>query len=84
MDPARTELLYTGSLYRFRRMDELLHALEELPGVRLNIASVSLPDELMAWAARFPERIRLLGFLPHRVALGLQRRGRRPGQYRQR
>lgn len=74
MDPARTELLYTGSLYRFRRMDELLHALEELPGVRLNIASVSLPDELMAWAARFPERIRLLGFLPHRVALGLQRR----------
>lgn len=74
MDPNRTELLYTGSLYRFRRMDELLHALEALPDVRLNIASISLPSELIAWAARFPERIRLLGFLPHRIALGLQRR----------
>lgn len=73
MDPARIELLYTGSLYRFRRIDELLHALERMPDARLNIASITLPDELLAWAARFPGQIRMLGFLPHRVALRLQR-----------
>lgn len=73
MDPARIELLYTGSLYRFRRIDELLHALERVPAARLNIASITLPDELLAWAARFPDRIRMLGFLPHRAALRLQR-----------
>ncbi|GAB1408409.1 glycosyltransferase [Thermomonas brevis] len=73
MDRARIELLYTGSLYRFRRIDELLRALERMPEARLNIASISLPDELLAWAARFPDRIRVLGFLPHRQVLRLQR-----------
>ena len=73
MDRKRIELLYTGSLYRFRRIDAVLDALERMPEARLNIASISLPDELLAWAARFPDRIRVLGFLPHRQALRLQR-----------
>ncbi len=73
MDRTRIELLYTGSLYRFRRIDAVLDALERMPEARLNIASISLPDELLAWAARFPDRIRVLGFLPHRQALRLQR-----------
>lgn len=68
------EFLYTGSLYRFRRIDALLDALEKIPNARLNIASITLPESLITWMQQHPNKIRLLGFLPHRVALQLQRK----------
>ncbi|MEL1265550.1 glycosyltransferase [Pseudoxanthomonas putridarboris] len=72
-DPGRLELLYTGSFYSFRRPDELLRALAAHPGVRLNVAAVTVPEELLEAARRLPSQVRLLGFLPHRRALQLQR-----------
>jgi len=72
-DPSRLELLYTGSLYRFRRIDALSAALHADPGLRLSIAAVAVPEQVMTLAARMPEQIRLLGFLPHRDVLALQR-----------
>lgn len=68
------ELLYTGSLYAFRRIDALLDALDTTPGIRLNIASISLPDKIVAFAKSRPHTLRLLGFLPHLDALAWQRR----------
>jgi len=73
-DPGRLELLYTGTLYAFRRIDALLEAVAATPGVRLNIASVTVPEYVLAAASACPERIRLLGFLPHLSAMALQRR----------
>lgn len=72
-DLQRLELLYTGSFYSFRRPDALLAALSRYPRARLNIASVTVPDSLLAAAARMPDQIRLLGFIPHATALELQR-----------
>lgn len=72
-DRGRVELLYTGSFYSFRRIDQLLAALEWMPDVRLNVASIAIPAQVQEWATRFPDRIRLLGFLPHRSALQCQR-----------
>ncbi len=71
-DPDRLELLYTGSFYRFRRASALLKAVAALPGVRLNIAAVTLPGEIVEAARRLPEQIRLLGFVPHLEVLQLQ------------
>ncbi len=71
-DPDRLELLYTGSFYRFRRAGALLAAVAELPGVRLNIAAVTLPAEILEAARQFPAQIRLLGFMPHLDILQLQ------------
>ncbi|GAB2608921.1 glycosyltransferase [Novilysobacter erysipheiresistens] len=74
IDPDRLELLYTGSFYRFRTAEILLRAVLETPGVRLNVATIHAPDELLAASRRNPERVRLLGFLPHLDALAWQRR----------
>lgn len=74
LDKGRLELLYTGSLYSFRRADALLDAVVRTPGVRLNIATSVAPDYVLAAAANHPESIRLLGFIPHLAALELQRR----------
>jgi glycosyltransferase involved in cell wall biosynthesis len=69
----RLELLYTGSFYSFRRPEALLDAIREIPEVRLNIASVSLPASIVERAREMPGQVRILGFLPHVQALGLQR-----------
>lgn len=71
--PDRLELLYTGSLYAFRRIDVLLAALRCDPRIRLSIAAVTVPESILAAARAAPEQLRLLGFLPHRQALALQR-----------
>ncbi len=68
------ELLYTGSFYSFRSAQKLLDAVLETPGVRLSIATIRAPDYLMEYMQRSGGRIRLLGFLPHVVALAAQRR----------
>lgn len=67
------ELLYTGSLYAFRKIGPLIEAVERTPGVRLNIASISVPEDVLAASRRSPS-IRLLGFLPHAEAVEWQRR----------
>ncbi|MCD9027459.1 glycosyltransferase [Luteimonas sp. BDR2-5] len=72
-DADRLELLYTGSFYRFRRPDALLEALQANPALRLNIASIAVPESVLAAASRRPDSIRLLGFLPHTAILDLQR-----------
>lgn len=69
----RLELLYTGSLYAFRRIDVLLGALRCDPRIRLSIAAVTVPESILAAARAMPGQLRLLGFLPHRHALALQR-----------
>lgn len=68
------ELLYTGSFYSFRTANTLLQAVLDTPNVRLNIATIQAPDEVVAASHQHPERIRLLGFLPHLDALAWQRR----------
>lgn len=72
-DPDFVELLYTGSFYSFRRAEALLDAVLAVPGVRLSIASVRVPDYLVDYADRSDGRIRLLGFLSHTAALVAQR-----------
>lgn len=67
------ELLYTGSLYAFRRIDVLLEAVANVPGVRLAIASRRLPRGISVWQERYPDRIRLVGAVTHARALELQR-----------
>lgn len=73
-DPDLLELLYTGSFYSFRTADALLQAVLDTPGVRLNVATIRIPDEVLAASRRHPDRIRLLGFLSHLDALTWQRR----------
>ena len=72
-DPARLELLYTGSFYRFRQPAALVEAVLATPGVRLSIGSMQVPASIKAHAARHPDKLRLLGFLRHTDALLLQR-----------
>lgn len=67
------ELLYTGSFYRFREPGALVEAVVATPGVRLTIASMRVPPEVVALAERHPHNLRLLGFLPHTEVLALQR-----------
>lgn len=67
------ELLYTGSLYSFRRIGPLLEAVLKTSGIRLSIASISVPEEVRLASER-TSSIRLLGFLPHGDAVALQRR----------
>lgn len=71
--PDLVELLYTGSFYSFRRLGALLDAIVAVPGVRLNIASMAVPAHVAAAAEKHSTSIRLLGFIPHREALWLQR-----------
>ena len=72
-DPSRLEIVYTGSFYAFRSPDALVEAVLALPDARLTVAAISVPDSVATAAARHPERIRLLGFQPHALVLGLQR-----------
>jgi len=72
-DSNRVELLYTGSFYSFRRADYLIRAICSVREVRLTVATISAPDYLLEAADRFPESIRIVGFLPHRAALAAQR-----------
>ena len=72
-DSQRLELLYTGSFYHFRKPDNLVAAIAAHPTARLNIASVTVPESLLRAAEQMPDQIRLLGFLPHRRILQLQR-----------
>jgi len=71
---ATLELLYTGSFYSFRSAGALLRAAVATSGVRLNIATIHAPDEVLEAARKHPGSIRLLGFLPHLAALDRQRR----------
>lgn len=73
-EAATLELLYTGSFYSFRSAGALLRAVIATPGVRLNIATIHAPDEVLEAARKHPDRVRLLGFLPHLAALDWQRR----------
>lgn len=70
----RLELLYTGSLYRFRRIDALIDAVIKTTELRLNIASIAVPDFVREASRAHPEQIRLLGFLPHEDAIAWQSR----------
>lgn len=72
-DGTRLELFYAGSFYAFRRPDALLSAVLDTPGLRLNLASIAVPEAVEAAALQRPERVRLLGFLPHDAVLRLQR-----------
>lgn len=72
--PDILELLYTGSFYDFRGSDAILAAVAATPGVRLSIASSRIPDTVEEVARNYPEKVRLLGFLPHSMVLTLQRR----------
>ena len=53
---------------------DVLEALRADPAIRLNIAAVTVPERIVQAAAALPDQVRLLGFLPHSVALALQRR----------
>ena len=71
-DPSILELVYTGSFYGFRDPATVVDAILRTPGVRLTVASMSVPPALLARARQHPDRLRLLGFLPHAQALMLQ------------
>jgi glycosyltransferase involved in cell wall biosynthesis len=73
-DAQTLELLYTGSFYSFRRADDLIAAVAAVPGVRLSIGTILAPDYVRQAVSDHPDKFRLLGFLPHRTALALQRR----------
>ncbi|WP_165942407.1 glycosyltransferase [Luteimonas terricola] len=68
------ELVYSGSFYAFRDPRALIEGVLQVDGVRLNIASGNVPDWLPALSAGQPGRLRLLGRVPHRRLLELQRR----------
>lgn len=72
-DPARLELFYSGSLYKFRRIDALIDALNAVPCARLSIAAITVPEHILALADALPDQVRLLGFLPHLDVLRMQR-----------
>lgn len=74
IDRERLELLYTGSFYSFRQATGLVDAVVRTPGVCLSVASSAAPEVLVEAARRYPDAIRLLGFLPHKAVLQLQRR----------
>lgn len=73
-DQGILELLYTGSLYSFRTLEPLIEAVVEVPGVRLNVATLLVPAYLQEAGRTHPRSIRILGFLPHESALAAQRR----------
>jgi glycosyltransferase involved in cell wall biosynthesis len=72
-DPARLELLYTGRLYSFRRIDCLLDVLLTEPSIRLTVVTTQAPTSLLDAAAKMPGQVRVLGPLAHRAVLSLQR-----------
>lgn len=72
-DEGPLELLYAGRFYSFRDPRGLITAVLAVTGVRLNIAGSNVPRWLHAAAKRYPTSIRLLGRVPHRNLLLLQR-----------
>ena len=72
-EQSNLELLYTGSFYHFRNPAALIDAVTQSMGTRLTIASMKVPDEVVAAAKRYPDKLRLLGFLRHDDVLALQR-----------
>lgn len=72
-DELRLELLYTGRLYAFRRIDWLLEALQDQSVARLTVITPHAPLSLVEAATRFPDRIRVFGPVSHRLVLKLQR-----------
>lgn len=70
---AALELLYAGSFYDFRDPRPLVEGVLQVPGVRLNVASGKVPDWMVRLADRHPAQLRLLGRVPHRRLLALQR-----------
>lgn len=71
--PAPLELLYAGRFYGFRDPRPLVEGVLRVPGVRLNIASGNVPEWLVRLARQHPGQLRLLGCMPHRRLLALQR-----------
>jgi len=71
-DAERLELLYTGSFYTFREAHAIVEAVLACPDVRLTIATSRTPEWLPPLQQAHPERLRLLGFLPHAQCLTLQ------------
>ena len=71
--PVVLELLYAGRFYPFRDPRPLVEGVLQVPGVRLNIASVNAPDWLVRIVDRHPGQLRLLGGIPHQRLLVLQR-----------
>ena len=69
----RLELLYTGRFYRFREPRALVDAVLAAPHVRLTIATSRAPEWLLPLVDEHPDRLRLLGFVPHAEAVLLQR-----------
>ncbi len=69
----RLELFYSGSFYAFRRPEALVHAILGSPSARLTVASINPPPSIREAARAHPEKLRLLGFIPHAQALQLQR-----------
>ena len=67
------ELLYAGSFYSFRDPRALVDAVLDVPAVRLSIASRHVPDWLKACSREFPEKVLLLGSVPHLDLLQRQR-----------
>lgn len=72
-DPGLLELLYTGSFYSFRSAASLIEAIVRAEDVRLSVASISPSPDILRAAATYPDKFRLLGFVPHRQVLSLQR-----------
>lgn len=72
-DRNRLELFYAGSFYSFRKPDELISAVVRTNGTRLSVASINPPMELLEAARKYPDSIRLLGFVPHAAAIQAQR-----------
>ncbi|GAB1594435.1 glycosyltransferase [Lysobacter claricitrinus] len=70
---AYLEMVYTGRFYSFRRAEALFEAVAATPGVRLSVATASMPMSLARIAARCPDRFRLLGLIEHEEALVLQK-----------
>lgn len=71
--PDLLELLYTGSFYDFRQPRALVEGVLTIPGARLSIATQRVPEWLSPLIEAHPDRLRLLGFLPHDVVRALQR-----------
>lgn len=71
---ARTlDLFYAGRFYDFRDPAALIEAVRAVPGVRLRIAAPELSADIRRLCQASPERIELLGRMPHDAARALQR-----------
>lgn len=73
-DTANLVLLYTGRFYAFRTATALLEAIGRCEGVTLKIAGPELPSEVLESAKAFPEKIQILGELPHEKSIEAQKR----------